>query len=157
MKAKRIFALIAAVVLMTGGFAVLKVCAAQGEHAERGSIFQRIIKGLDLKDEQLDKIKTELRAEKETLVPIIKNLHATRKALREAIHAANATETSVRDAAKKVATAESDFAVERMKLSGKIAPILTEEQIEKVKQFEEKTDEAVIAALKRVGEALEKD
>ncbi|MDB6026951.1 MAG: hypothetical protein JWM68_3174 [Verrucomicrobiales bacterium] len=157
MKNKRLFSLVAAVALMTGGFAVYKVRAAEGARSERGPVLQRIIKGLDLKDEQLDKIKTELRAEKDTIVPIIKNLHASRKALREAIHASGATEASVREASKKVATAESDFAVERMKLSAKIGPILTEEQIAKVKQFEEKADEAVIAVLKKVGEALEKN
>src|SRR5205823_6346482 len=122
----------------------------------RGAILERVIKELDLKDDQLTKIKAELRAEKETLVPMLKNLHETRKALREAIHATDATEASVRDAAKKVADVESDLAVERLKLTGKIAPILTEEQIDKIKTFEQKADEFALGILKKIGEVIEK-
>jgi Spy/CpxP family protein refolding chaperone len=156
MKNKRFLAIIAAVAVTVGGLAVYRAHAAPSDRPGHGVVLQRIVKGLDLKDEQLEKIKTELRAEKDALVPIVKNLHESRKALRDAIHASDATETTVRDAAKKVAAAESDLAVERMKLSAKISPILTEEQIEKIKQFEAKTDEAFISALKKIGEALDR-
>ncbi len=153
---KRFFLLTAAIAVTLVGFTVYKVHAAQSERAARAGVLQRIVKGLDLSEDQIEKIKTELRAEKETLVPLVKNLHQSRTALREAIHAKDATETSVREAASKVASAESDLAVERMKISAKINPILTAEQIEKVKEFESKADEAFFGILKRIGEALEK-
>ncbi len=155
---KRFLAVFAAVAVIAGGFAVYRAQAAPAERLGRhgGPVFQQIVEKLGLTDDQVSKIKTELRSEKDTLVPLLKNLHESRKALRDAIHAQNASEAAVREAAKKVAAVETDLAVERLKLNGKIAPILTDEQIEKVKQFEEKTDEAAISILKRVGEFLEK-
>ena len=157
MKNKRFLALLAAVLVTIGGFAAYKAHAAQSDRSNRGPVLQRIVKGLDLSGDQIARIKAELRTEKDALAPIVKNLHESRKALRDAIHANDATETSVREAAKKVADAESDLAVERMKISAKITPILTEEQIEKVKQFESKADEAFIGFVKRIGEVLDKD
>jgi Spy/CpxP family protein refolding chaperone len=152
---KRFLALVAAMIFFAGGSTTYQAHAAPTDRPGRGAILQHAIKQLDLKQEQIDKIKAALRAEKATLVPLIKNWHESRKALREAIHAPGATEATVREAAKKEAAVESDLAVERLKLSVAIMPILTEEQIEKVKQFEGKADEAIIGVLKRISEVLE--
>lgn len=144
-----------AAAIFVGGIAVYKTRAENGRPGfARGQIVQRIIKGLGLTDDQISKIKTQLRAEKDTLVPLLKNLHDTRKTLRDTVNQPGASEADVRAAAAKVAAVEADLAVERAKLSGKIAPILTEEQVQKAKDFQAKADDFVINALKTVGEKL---
>jgi Spy/CpxP family protein refolding chaperone len=105
-------------------------------------------------DEQVAKLKAELTGEKDTLRSLIFALHTARIALREAIQAPDANETSVRAASAKVAVAEADLAVERLKLYSKIGPILTEEQREKVKVFQAKIDDFLDTAINRIGEHL---
>jgi len=46
------------------------------------------------------------------------------------------------------------LAVERMKIYGKIAPILTDEQRQKIADFEQRADILVANVLARVGERL---
>ena len=67
-------------------------------------------------------------------------LHDARQNLRAAIQASDANETTVRAASAKVASAEADLAVERMKLYGKIAPILTDEQRRQITDFEQRAE-----------------
>jgi len=144
-----------AAVLIAGGVIVLKAQAqSAGVLAGRGPVLQKIVKGLGLSEEQITKIKAELLAEKETLVPLLKNLHETRKGLRETIQS-DGNETAIRAASAKVAAVQADLAVERAKLRVKIAPVLTEEQLLKVKKFEEKVDDFVLNALQNFGERLD--
>jgi Spy/CpxP family protein refolding chaperone len=74
--------------------------------------------------------------------------------LRDAIQSSGATEASVRAAAAKVATVEADLAVERLKLYGRISPILTADQREQVKQFQSKIDDFLDGAINRLSERL---
>jgi Spy/CpxP family protein refolding chaperone len=46
------------------------------------------------------------------------------------------------------------LAVERLKLYGKIAPILTAEQRQQISEFEQRADEFVDNAIDRIGDAL---
>lgn len=156
MKNKKVLAVVAAVAVLFGGFTVVKVRAAGEEKGRslRGTIIHRIISELELKEDQIEKIKTELRAEKDTLVPLLKQLHQTRKDLRETVQAGG-SEIDIRKAAAKVGAVQANLAVERAKLHKKIAPILTEEQITKAKALEEKVDDFVLKALKQVGDRLE--
>lgn len=157
MMKQRLFILLTAGLLAFTGAAVFQTKAAPSDRPARGPVLQHIVKELELTPDQIDKIKTVLRAQKETLVPLVKGLHESRTALLDAIHAKTASEATVREAASKVAALESDLAVERMKLTAKITPILTEEQINKVKQFEAKADDAVFGILKRLGEVLDRN
>ena len=144
-----------AAALIVGGAIVLKTQAqSAGVLAGRGPVLQKIVKGLGLSEEQITKIRTELRAEKETLVPLLKNLHETRKGLRETIQN-DGDETAIRAASAKMAAVQADLAVERAKLRVKIAPVLTEEQLLKIKRFEEKVDDFVLNALQNFGEGLD--
>lgn len=158
MKKTFILVLAAAAVIGAGGFTAIKVHAGvqKPRAGFRGPVMQKIIDGLQLTDEQVDKMKSEIRGEKETLVPLLKQLHETRKGLRDVIQSGS-DEAAIRAAAAKVAAVEADLAVERAKLHTKIAPILTDEQILKVKAFEEKVDDFVIKALKTFGENLEQE
>lgn len=120
----------------------------------RAQVLEKVREKLDLTDEQISKIKAELAAEKDTVKDLILKLREARVALREAIQAEKASESTVRAAAVKVGAVQADLAVERFKLYGRIHPILTPEQREKVKQFQERIDEFIDAAVNRLGDRL---
>ncbi len=115
---------------------------------------QRIVQGLGLTEEQVAKIKAELRVDKDTWVSLFKNLRQARRGLRDAIQT-GADESAVRLAYSKVAVVEEEMAVQRARLHKKIKPLLTPEQIEKVHAFEQRVDEFVGRALKNFGDRLE--
>lgn len=145
-----------AAALVVGGFTVPRTFAAEksgGAPAPlRGKILQRLADRLELTADQRSQIKSILEGERENLKPLLIALHDARTNLRAAIHAAEANETSVRAASAKVASAEADLAVERLKISGKIAPILTAEQRQKISEFEARVDEFASHARARLGE-----
>jgi len=118
----------------------------------RGQTLESIKERLDLTDNQVSQIRAEFGAERDTLKSLIARLHEARVDLRQAIRAANASEASVRAASAIVGAVQADLAVERFKLYGRINPILTEEQREKVKDFEAQIDDWVETALQRLGE-----
>lgn len=158
MKCKKILLLAAVSAVLASGFVAVKARAAAEEKAAhaspfRGEVVRKVISKLELTDEQVEKIKTELRAEKETLATLLRQLHETKRNLRETIQSGG-NETEIRAASAKVSVVEADLAVERAKLRAKIAPILTEEQMTKVKLFEEKMDNFVIQAIKNFGGKL---
>jgi len=149
------FTMLAITSLLLGGVAVFKVnAAATAKGSPRGQVLQRVVSELELTPEQIGKIKTELRSEKEAIVALLSRLHESKKTLRETIQAGT-DEKAIRAAAAKVAEVDADIAVQRAKVRAKLAPILTAEQIEKVKQFEEKADEFVINAIKSIGQRLD--
>ena len=115
-------------------------------------MLQGLAKKLNLTDEQKTQIKAVLIADKGTLVGLFGQLHEARQNLRAAIHASDANETGVRAASAKVASAEADLAVERMKLYGKIAPILTAEQRRQISEFEQRVDSFADNAFARAGD-----
>ncbi len=155
MKTKLLLLTLAAAVL-AGGLVTSKTLAAGNADAPplRGKFLQRIAEKLNLTDAQKSQIKTTLAGEKDTLKPLLTALHDARKDLRAAIRASDATETSVRAASSKVASAEADLAVERQKLYGKIAPVVTDEQREKISEFEQRADDFVDGVIDRIGDAL---
>jgi periplasmic protein CpxP/Spy len=107
-----------------------------GTGPRHGHVLRRIAEKLNLTDSQKSQIKAVWAGEKDTLKSLSGRLRDARKNLRAAIHANDANEADVRAASAKVAGVEADLAVERMKLYGKIAPILTDEQRRKIAGFE---------------------
>jgi len=144
-----------AAALLAGGFAATQIFAADstpGATAPRhGRWLERIADKLNLTADQRTQIKAVLVGEKETLVPLVSAVHDARKGLRTAIRASDANEASVRAASASVAAAEANLAVERMKLYGKIAPILTEAQREQLADLQSRADEFVDNVLARLG------
>jgi len=126
--------------------------SAAGTRPGRGQILQRIAKKLNLTDDQKSQIKAVWGGEKDTLKSLFGQLHDARKNLRAAIHANGANEAAVRAASAKAASVEADLAVERMKLYGKIAPILTDQQRRKIADFEQRFDNVVGGAIARMDE-----
>jgi Spy/CpxP family protein refolding chaperone len=146
-----------AAAVTAGGLFVLKTQAAERaglQRPSRGRLLERAKEELALSDDQVTKIKTELQTEKDSLKSLILKLHEARVTLRQTIQAADATETSVRAASAKAAAVEADLAVARLKLFGKINPILTPDQREKVKHFQSKVDDLIDGAINKIGERL---
>ena len=143
-----------AAALVAGGLIVTKSAAADSSIAVahgRGGLLQRIADKLNLTADQRTQIKAILAEDKDTLAPLLSAVHDARKSLREAIRANGATEASVRAASAKVASAEADLAVERMKLYGKIAPILTDAQRQQLADLQQHADDLVDGVIARVG------
>jgi Spy/CpxP family protein refolding chaperone len=146
-----------AISALTLGAAFASYAQAPAEPPARppqAPFLERAREKLGLTDEQVTKIKAELQAQQETLRKLILKLHDARAALRDAIQDPAATEASVRAAASKVGAVQTDLAVERFKLVGRINPILTQEQRDKVKQHASQLDEFIDGAINRLGERL---
>jgi Spy/CpxP family protein refolding chaperone len=154
---KKILLFSLAVALAAGGFLVTKSLAAEtsatGSPAH-GRLLQRIAEKLNLTSDQRAQIKAVIAGDKDTLTPLLTAVHDARIDLRAAIRASDATEASVRAASAKVAAAEADLAVERMKLYGKIAPILTEAQRQQLAELQQRADGFVDAVIARIGSGL---
>lgn len=149
----KLFILLAATGILAGGFAATRLLADDDGSSRfgDGKILQRIADKLELTSDQRANIRGILSDEKGTLQPLLSQLHQARQNLRETIRASDANEATVRAASAKVAAVEADLAVERMKLYGKIAPVLTDEQRSKIAAFEERTDSLVDDAIARIG------
>ncbi len=92
---------------------------------------------LGLTNDQAAKIKTEFLAQKEPLKEKAKNVHTARSHLRDAIQS-GAPEADLRTAAAAIGTAEGDLAVVRSALFARISPILTPEQLTKLREMQAK-------------------
>ncbi len=145
-----------AAAILVGGLTIVlaqnRDNSAAGTRLGHGQILQRLAKKLNLTDDQKSQIRTVLKADKDTLTALLGQLQDARRNLREAIRASDANEAAVRAASARVAGVEADFAVERMKLYGKIAPILTDEQRRQISDLENRFDSQVGGAIARLGE-----
>jgi protein CpxP len=156
MKTNKWLSLTLAAALNLGGWLTTPALAADTVATSapaHGRFLQQLAQRLNLTDDQKAQIKTILRAEKDTLKPLLGQLHTARKKLRAAIQAGDANETSVRAASAQVAAVEADLAVERMKIYGKIAPILTNEQRQQISDFRRRADDVTDQAITHAAEA----
>ncbi len=145
-----------AAAILAGGFAAVKAYAAEDSVAPaRGKILQRIAEKLNLTNGQKSQIKTIFTGEKDTLQPLVAAVHQARVGLRTAIRAGDATEASVRAASGKVANAEADLAVERMKIYAKIAPVLTDAQRKELADMQASADEFADNLIARIGSGFD--
>ncbi len=154
MKSKFLIIATVAAIVMCGLTSTTLAADNPAQAPLRGKILQRIAEKLNLTADQRAQIKSVLSGEKDTLAPLLGQLHDARTNLRAAIRAGDANETSVRAASAKVASAEADLAVERMKLYGKIAPILTEAQRQQLSEMQQRADALVDHVIARIGSGL---
>jgi Spy/CpxP family protein refolding chaperone len=143
MKNKILICSLAAALAVGGLIATKTLAADNAAPPARGNVLQRIAQKLNLTADQRSQIKAILNGDRDTLLPLLGQLHDARINLRAAIRAAEADEASVRAASAKVAGVESDLAVERLKLYGEIAPILTEAQRQQLAELQQRADEFV--------------
>jgi Spy/CpxP family protein refolding chaperone len=151
-----ILALSLVAALFAGAFTVTQVHADNAPHAGAapGRLLRRLADELNLTADQRTQIKSVLAGEKAALAPLVASVHDARKELRTALRADSANETAVRAAAAKVGAAEADLAVERMKVYGQIAPILSPAQRAQLAELQQRADQATERVLGRLGSGL---
>ena len=147
----KILAFTLAAAVFAGGFTATQLSAADASTPAPGNILQRISDRLNLSPEQRTQIRGILLGDKDHLKLLLGQLHDARKNLREAIRASGANEASVRAASAQVAGVEADLAVERLKLYGQIAPLLTDEQRSTLAAVEQRIDEFVDRVIAQSG------
>jgi Spy/CpxP family protein refolding chaperone len=161
MKLAKWAAMVAAAGIAAGGIVVVRARAAEG--AQLGAVLEtggarglsgRVAQELDLTKDERKQIRSVLASDRDKIVTLVTAVHDARINLRQTIRTAGVTEIQVRDASAKVASAESDLAVERSVLYGKISPILTAEQLTKLSDLQERADEAVDGAIGVLGRRL---
>ena len=154
-----------AVALLAGGLTVLYTHAADTSNSDTsttdtqrprhgGKLLARAKSTLGITDEQAAQIKAQFKSEKKNITSLLTRLHDSRIDLRNAIQSADASEATVRAASAKLATVESDMAVERLKLHSKIAPLLTSDQQKKLQDMEASADQFVDLVINRIGRRL---
>jgi Spy/CpxP family protein refolding chaperone len=156
MKTNKWLSLTLAAALNLGGWLTTPSLAADTAPPAHGRFLQQLAQRLNLTDDQKGQIKGILWAEKDTLTTLLGQQHAARANLRAAIQASDANESSVRAASAKVAAVEADLAVERMKIYGKIAPVLTNEQRQQISDFEQRADDFTDRAITHAGDGQAK-
>ena len=152
MKTNKWISITLAAAFSLGGFLTTPSLGAETAAPARGRYLNRLAQRLNLSDDQKAQIKSILQAEKDTLKDLRTQLRSSRESLRDTIQAANANESSVRIASAKVAAVEANLAVERMKIFARIAPLLTDEQLQELKDLENRADAFVNQAVSQTGE-----
>jgi len=98
---------------------------------------------LDLSADQKQQIVTIIQAHKAEILQAMQPVSQKRQALRDAITSASPDEAAIRAAADNLGHAIGDAAVLASKLKQQIAPILTDEQRQKISDFRGQSDHAV--------------
>jgi Spy/CpxP family protein refolding chaperone len=100
----------------------------------------RLVRRVDLTDEQVEKIKEIIKANREKIQTAQKAVAEARKALNETV-AKGADETAIREAATAVGKALGDAAVLRANTTASVIAILTEEQRTKLDELRKEMKE----------------
>ena len=158
MRTGKLLLVLAAVGLMGAGTFSLGVKAADvvssptTQRSERP--FMRFIRGeigrwmvlrsqVDLSDDQKQQIAAVLQSHKAEIVQVVQPIIEKRRALRDAVAAANPDEQAIRAAADDLGKSIGDAAVLAWHIKQQIAPILTDQQRQDIKDFRSQTDQAV--------------
>ncbi len=145
---KTLLTLTLAAALVAGGLFALNARAeTAGPRRTPGALLERAREKLGLTDRQVDQIRAVLKTEREALADLARANHAARTKLRDTIQADDATEQTVRAAAAELAQAQTNMAVERHKLFGKLKPILTREQLDKLAELQDRLDSIINGAI----------
>jgi Spy/CpxP family protein refolding chaperone len=147
----RILILTLAAVLGAGGLFAIKAHAAEaGVRRAPGALLQRAKERLGITDAQAAQIREVLKADRETLAGLARQVHAAHVDLRAVIQKDAATDREVRAAASKLGQAQADMAVERHKLFGKIKPVLTPEQLDRLAEMQDRLDQFLDGAISNI-------
>ncbi len=117
------------VVLIVALASPLVVAApAQASPFGVGGKVVRLVKSLDLTDQQKDEIKAILKSHEATVAALLTGEKAARANLRAAIQQPTVNQTAVRQASTVVAKLDADLAVERARIYSEIYAVLTPTQ-----------------------------
>src|SRR5690606_33661746 len=117
-----------------GGWGHHAMAVKHGEFGKRG----HFMRGLDLTEAQRDKIFEARHAVAPTLRDKGKKVREGRVAMREAAKAESFDEAKVRAASERVAKAQADVMVERLRVKQQVLAVLTPEQRTKLEQAQER-------------------
>ncbi len=147
---------LAAAVTVGGSFAY----AARAETDEHGPFAGRVaerLASIGVTDQQKAEIKAILRKHQPAVEPLVKEFVAEKRTLRDTIRADKFDERAIRAQTAKVAQVGADLAVERARIVQELRPILTSEQIEKLKEMQADFDDRVDFVLHRIAKRIAED
>ena len=142
-------------VVAVAGLLGASAWAFQG--GEGRAFFAERLASLGVTDAQKQQVKTILRQHRPTVEPMIHHLVAERRKLRDTIRADEIDEKAIRAQSAKVAGIEADLAVQRAHVVHEIKPVLTPEQIEKLKDMQVDVDERIDGFVARVAKRIAND
>jgi len=109
--------------------------AGPGRRGPQGAMMlMRIVRRLDLTDDQIEKVKTIAKDNKETAETSEKAIQQARESVHEAV-VKGASEAEVRAAAASLSTAITNHAVNKAATMASIRAILTEEQLKELDEL----------------------
>jgi Spy/CpxP family protein refolding chaperone len=142
------FALSVAAAVSVGGLLTLRAAENAANPVSWGPRTWANAKAkLGLTDDQIVRIKTELRPDKAALIELSLKVHQARIGLRDAIKKPGETEAEIRAAASSLGDAEGNLAVIRARLHARVSPILTAQQLDQIHAWEQKGDNFADAAI----------
>ena len=106
---------------------------------------------------QKQQIKSVLRQHQPTVEPMVHQLVAERRKLRDTIRADQIGEKAIRAQAAAVAGIEADLAVQRAQIVHELKPVLTADQIAKLRNMQADFDERMDGFLARVANRIAND
>ena len=136
---------------------VLGASAWAFQGGEGRAFFAERLAELGVTSAQKAQVKAILRQHQPTVEPMIHQFVAERRKLRDTIRADAIDEKAIRAQAAKVAGIEADLAVQRAQIVHEIKPVLTPEQIEKLKDMQVDVDERIDGFLARVAKRIAND
>jgi Spy/CpxP family protein refolding chaperone len=155
---KALIAAGAIMVLTVGGFfAFLAHADTTNDVGFSKGRFALKLKQLGVTADQKAEVKIILRKYQPTVGPLIKQVVTERRALRDTIRAATIDETAIRAQSAKVASLESDLAVQRAYIAHDIRAVLTPEQLQKLKDMQIDVDARIDGFLQRVANRIAED
>ncbi len=119
-------------------------------HGRAGGTMKKMIAALDLSEEQKLQIKDLITAKQPEIQPIRKQLILERRALRDLMQSDPLAESAIRDQAERVATVQTEMAVQRARVYNEVRQILTPEQIQKFLELQKARDLKIDGFLSRV-------
>ena len=140
----------------------LETAVRVGDRARAGQLEQAILQRLATEAADHAAVERRVRAlmaelDQPAAGPLIRQLVDERRKLRDTIRADAIDEKAIRTQAAKVAALEADLAVERAHIAHEIKPVLTAEQLAKLKDWQVDIDEHIDGFLTRVAKRIAAD
>ena len=123
-----------AALALAAGTVLAVGAAAQGRGGPGG--LGRVLRHLDLTDEQQDAIRGVAQRHRESARSLRQELGAARRALRDEVRSGAADETAIRALAAEVAPLAADAAVRRAALYAEIRGLLTDDQRARLEELQ---------------------
>ena len=136
-RSKNLVVVFLAVVGLAFGISQTNAFAGHGGYGKGGWHLKKMMAAVGLSDEQKEEVKNIINQNRTRLEPVIKQLVTERRALRDLIQSESFDEGAIRNQAAGVAKLQADLAVERALAYQAILTVLTPEQIQKLKAFQE--------------------